>query len=58
MQRQKRLLFPPSVAITAFEKNVFCRLGGGPNDYKDVMGHKFFESINFDDLLAKKVRNN
>lgn len=33
------------------------RLGGGPNDYKDVIEHKFFESINFDDLLAKKVRN-
>ena len=33
------------------------RLGGGPNDYKDVIEHKFFESINFDDLLAKRVRN-
>lgn len=33
------------------------RLGGGPNDYKDVIEHKFFESIDFDDLLAKRVRN-
>lgn len=37
--------------------NYTFRLGGGPNDYKDVMEHKFFESINFDDLLAKRVRD-
>ena len=35
---------------------LYCRLGGGPNDYKDVMSNPFFKSINIDDLLAKKVR--
>ena len=36
--------------------NIAYRLGGGPSDYKDVMNHEFFKSINFDDILAKKVR--
>lgn len=31
------------------------RLGGGSDDYKDVKGHTFFSSINFDDLMDKKV---
>ena len=31
------------------------RLGGGTNDYKDVKANVFFASINFDDLMAKKV---
>ena len=36
--------------------NTICRLGGGPKDCKDVMNHEFFKSIEFDDILAKKVR--
>lgn len=37
----------------------FCfvyRLGGGPDDAKDVMNHKFFTSINWQDVIDKKVR--
>jgi len=33
------------------------RLGGGPNDAKDVMSHKFFISINWQDVEQKKVRH-
>ena len=47
----------PVVATVPFNappSNCF-RLGGGSNDYKDVVGHAFFSSINFDDLMAKKV---
>ena len=33
------------------------RLGGGPNDAKEVMGHAFFASINWQDVIDKKVRN-
>lgn len=32
------------------------RLGGGPDDAKDVMSHKFFISINWQDVIEKKVR--
>ena len=35
--------------------HISIRLGGGSNDYKDVKGHTFFSSINFDDLMDKKV---
>lgn len=31
------------------------RLGGGPDDAKDVMSHKFFTSINWQDVIEKKV---
>ena len=33
----------------------FFRLGGSTEDYNDVKNHAFFSSINFDDLMAKKV---
>lgn len=32
-----------------------CRLGGSPDDAKDVMSHKFFSCINWQDVLQKKV---
>lgn len=32
-----------------------CRLGGGPDDAKEVMTHKFFISINWQDVIDKKV---
>lgn len=32
------------------------RLGGGPNDAKEVMSHKFFITINWQDVVQKKVR--
>lgn len=33
-----------------------CRLGGGPDDAKEVMSHKFFTSINWQDVIEKKVQ--
>jgi hypothetical protein len=32
------------------------RLGGGPDDAKEIMAHPFFSSINWTDLQQKKVR--
>ena len=32
------------------------RLGGGPDDAKEIMSHPFFSSINWTDLQQKKVR--
>ncbi|XP_065312667.1 RAC-beta serine/threonine-protein kinase-like isoform X2 [Gordionus sp. m RMFG-2023] len=31
------------------------RLGGGPDDAKEIMRQAFFESINWEDLVAKKI---
>ncbi|XP_032678954.1 RAC-beta serine/threonine-protein kinase B [Odontomachus brunneus] len=31
------------------------RLGGGPNDAKDIMNHAFFSCINWTDLVQKKI---
>lgn len=31
------------------------RLGGGPSDAKEVMEHRFFLSINWQDVVQKKV---
>ena len=36
---------------------LFFSLGGGPDDAKEVMKHIFFETINWDDILNKKVIN-
>ena len=36
---------------------MFTRLGGGTDDYKEVKTHVFFSTINFDDLMAKKVKH-
>lgn len=33
------------------------RLGGGADDAKEVMSHKFFASINWQDVTEKKVRD-
>lgn len=32
-----------------------CRLGGGPDDAKEIMQHKFFASIEWQDVYEKKV---
>lgn len=32
-----------------------CRLGGGPSDAKEVMEHRFFAPINWQDVVQKKV---
>lgn len=31
------------------------RLGGGPDDAKEIMQHKFFASIEWQDVYEKKV---
>jgi RAC serine/threonine-protein kinase len=36
-------------------KNPKERLGGGPSDAKELMDHFFFVSINWKDLLDRKV---
>lgn len=37
------------------EKNPQKRLGGGFNDVKEIMVHPFFASINWTDLVNKKI---
>lgn len=36
-------------------KDPALRLGGGPDDAREIMGHPFFASINWTDLEQKKV---
>lgn len=36
-------------------KNPARRLGGGPDDVKQIVVHPFFSSINWKDLEEKKV---
>uniref|UniRef100_A0A182WNJ4 non-specific serine/threonine protein kinase n=1 Tax=Anopheles minimus TaxID=112268 RepID=A0A182WNJ4_9DIPT len=36
-------------------KNPKQRLGGGPDDAKEIMAHPFFVSINWSDLVAKRI---
>lgn len=55
--------FPRSISTDAKEllsgllvKDPTKRLGGGPDDAKDIMAHNFFRSINWTDLNQKKVR--
>ncbi|XP_052903527.1 RAC serine/threonine-protein kinase [Anopheles moucheti] len=36
-------------------KNPKQRLGGGPDDAKEIMVHPFFVSINWSDLVAKRI---
>lgn len=54
--------FPRTISDNA--KNLICgllrkdptkRLGGGPEDAKEIMTHPFFSSINWKDLYDKKV---
>lgn len=33
-----------------------CRLGGGPDDAKEIMLHPFFVGMNWQELIEKKVR--
>ena len=54
--------FPPCVSTDAcnlidrlLDKNPASRLGGGSSDGAEVMGHEFFQGINWRDLESKKV---
>ncbi|KAI7793276.1 v-akt murine thymoma viral oncogene homolog 2, like [Triplophysa rosa] len=55
--RFPRNLTPEAKALLTglLRKDPKQRLGGGPDDAKDVMSHKFFSSINWQDVLQKKL---
>lgn len=44
-----------SLLSALLEKNPQKRLGGGPDDVKEIMAHPFFASINWNDLYHKKI---
>uniref|UniRef100_A0A8C7YLS3 non-specific serine/threonine protein kinase n=1 Tax=Oryzias sinensis TaxID=183150 RepID=A0A8C7YLS3_9TELE len=50
-------LAPEAKALLAglLKKDPKQRLGGGPDDAKEVMTHKFFISINWQDVIDKKL---
>lgn len=52
-----RLLLCPRFGSAYFTFASSCRdrLGGGPDDAKEVMSHKFFISVNWQDVVQKKV---
>lgn len=54
--------FPRNISAEArsllsgfLEKNPQKRLGGGPEDVREIMAHPFFASINWTDLVNKKI---
>ncbi|KAF0038731.1 hypothetical protein F2P81_009215 [Scophthalmus maximus] len=55
--RFPRNLSPEAKSLLAglLKKDPKQRLGGGPNDAKEVMSHKFFVSINWQDVVQKKL---
>uniref|UniRef100_A0A8C1ULX5 non-specific serine/threonine protein kinase n=1 Tax=Cyprinus carpio TaxID=7962 RepID=A0A8C1ULX5_CYPCA len=55
--RFPRNLSPEAKALLAglLKKDPKQRLGGGPDDAKEVMTHKFFSSMNWQDVLQKKL---
>lgn len=52
---KKKKKFKKSQLIGSLVFTVY-RLGGGADDAKEVMSHKFFASINWQDVTEKKVR--
>lgn len=44
-----------SILAGLLEKSPQKRLGGGPEDARDIMAHPFFAPINWTDLLQKKI---
>ncbi|NWI64801.1 AKT2 kinase, partial [Todus mexicanus] len=55
--RFPRTLSPEAKALLAglLKKDPKQRLGGGPSDAKEVMEHRFFAPINWQDVVQKKV---
>ncbi|XP_051268233.1 serine/threonine-protein kinase N2 isoform X1 [Dicentrarchus labrax] len=56
--RYPRFLSPESVSLIQklLQKNPEMRLGGGEEDASQIKRHKFFQSVDWDALLAKKVK--
>ncbi|PNJ18947.1 AKT2 isoform 11, partial [Pongo abelii] len=52
-----RTLSPEAKSLLAglLKKDPKQRLGGGPSDAKEVMEHRFFLSINWQDVVQKKL---
>ena len=44
-----------SLLTGLLEKNPQKRLGGGPDDVREIMSHPFFANINWADLVNKKI---
>lgn len=44
-----------SLLAGLLKKNPRDRLGGGPNDAKEIMAHAFFSSISWTDLLLRRI---
>uniref|UniRef100_A0A4W4ET51 non-specific serine/threonine protein kinase n=1 Tax=Electrophorus electricus TaxID=8005 RepID=A0A4W4ET51_ELEEL len=55
--RFPRNLSPEAKSLLAglLKKDPKQRLGGSPDDAKEVMAHKFFSSVNWQDVLQKKL---
>uniref|UniRef100_A0A8C4UEX3 non-specific serine/threonine protein kinase n=2 Tax=Falco TaxID=8952 RepID=A0A8C4UEX3_FALTI len=55
--RFPRTLSPEAKSLLAglLKKDPKQRLGGGPNDAKEVMEHRFFAPINWQDVVQKKL---
>uniref|UniRef100_A0A8C6YJK8 non-specific serine/threonine protein kinase n=2 Tax=Elapinae TaxID=42168 RepID=A0A8C6YJK8_NAJNA len=55
--RFPRTLSPEAKALLAglLKKDPKQRLGGGPNDAKEVMEHRFFAAVNWQDVVQKKL---
>uniref|UniRef100_A0A8C8DTW9 non-specific serine/threonine protein kinase n=1 Tax=Oryzias sinensis TaxID=183150 RepID=A0A8C8DTW9_9TELE len=55
--RFPRNLSPEAKSLLAglLKKDPKQRLGGGPNDAKEVMNHRFFININWQDVVQKKL---
>uniref|UniRef100_A0A8C1ZB52 non-specific serine/threonine protein kinase n=1 Tax=Cyprinus carpio TaxID=7962 RepID=A0A8C1ZB52_CYPCA len=58
----EEIRFPKSLSPEAkalltglLRKDPKQRLGGGPEDAREVMGHKFFSGIHWEDVLQKKL---
>eukprot|EP00064_Thunnus_orientalis_P005575 superscaffoldBa00000552_g5589 len=56
--RYPRFLSPESVSLMQklLQKNPEMRLGGGQEDASQIKKHKFFQGVDWDALLAKKVK--
>lgn len=56
--RYPRFLSPESVSLIQklLQKNPEMRLGGGEEDASEIKRHKFFQGMDWDALLAKKIK--